>query len=78
MVVKWEKELMKKVLCILLFAAQILFVAGQKRIVIDANGRGDFKTIQEAINSLPAISTIERVIFIKKGVYAEKLFIEKI
>jgi pectin methylesterase-like acyl-CoA thioesterase len=47
------------------------------KIVVDAEGKGDFKTIQAAINSLPDSSAIPRTIFIKKGTYAEKLFIEK-
>lgn len=49
----------------------------QKEIVVAADGSGDFKTIQEAINSLPDSAKKQRVIFIKKGIYNEKLFIEK-
>ncbi len=48
-----------------------------QRIVVDAGGSGDYKTIQGAINSLPDSSTLPRIIFIKKGTYAEKLYIEK-
>ena len=47
------------------------------RIVVDASGKGDFRTIQEAINSLPATAAAPRIIFVRKGVYNEKLFIEK-
>ena len=47
------------------------------RIVVDAAGHGDFRTIQEAINSLPDDAPAPRVIFIRKGVYHEKIFIEK-
>lgn len=47
------------------------------RIVVDASGKGDFKTIQGAINSLPDSSAAPRTIFIKKGVYNEKLYLEK-
>jgi pectinesterase len=68
---------MKKVLCIIIFFVQLLNTDGQKKIVVDANGNGDFKTIQAAINSLPATANEARTIFIKKGVYNEKLFIEK-
>jgi pectinesterase len=46
-------------------------------IVVDTKGKGDFKTIQGAINSLPDTSATTRVIFIRKGVYNEKLYIEK-
>ena len=58
----------------------LAFVAesqAQKKIVVDANGKGNFKTIQEAINSLPDSSPVARTIFIKKGTYKEKIFIAK-
>jgi pectinesterase len=47
------------------------------KITDAADGTGDYKTIQEAINSLPLTSAAPRMIFIKKGVYKEKLYIEK-
>ncbi|MBS1661354.1 MAG: pectate lyase [Bacteroidetes bacterium] len=52
-------------------------------IVVDASGHGDFVTVQAAINSLPAegqgagTAAAPRRIFIRKGVYREKIFIEK-
>jgi pectinesterase len=49
----------------------------QVKIVVDQQGRGDFKTIVEAINSLPDSSVTTRTIFIKKGTYREKIFISK-
>src|SRR5579863_2827264 len=49
----------------------------QVRIVVDASGHGDFRTIGEAINSLPDSAAAPRVIFIRKGIYHEKVFIEK-
>ncbi|HXB34968.1 MAG TPA: pectinesterase family protein, partial [Puia sp.] len=51
--------------------------AQQARIVVDAAGHGDFRTIQEAVNSLPDSATAPRVIFIRKGLYHEKVFIER-
>src|SRR5580698_1938673 len=47
------------------------------RVVVDASGHGDYRTIQEAINSLPDDAPAPRVIFIRKGTYREKVFIEK-
>src|SRR5882724_5767968 len=47
------------------------------RIIVDASGRGDFRTVQEALNSLPAESSSPRIIFIRNGIYREKIFIEK-
>ncbi len=52
------------------------FAAG-KPLVVDLSGRGDFKSIQEAINSLPDMAHEQRVIYIRNGVYREKVFIEK-
>ncbi len=50
----------------------------QHNIVVDANGNGNYKTIQEAINSLPNDdSKGQRIILIKKGTYKEKIFIDK-
>ena len=49
----------------------------QKEIVVAQDGSGNFKSIQEAINSLPAEAKEQRVIVIKKGTYREKLFLEK-
>jgi pectinesterase len=44
---------------------------------VDPKGHGDFKTVQGAINSLPDSSATPRIIFIKKGTYQEKIYIEK-
>ena len=63
------------ILLLLLFIP--LGMAAQQRIVVAGDGRGDFRTIQEAINSLPDSSVSARTIFIKKGTYQEKLFIKK-
>ena len=57
-------------------SAQLGF-AQFKPLVVDAAGKGQFKTIQAALNSLPDSATADRVILIKNGTYAEKLFITK-
>ena len=52
-------------------------------ITVAADGSGDFTTIQAAINSLntphnvTVDSTIKHLIFIKRGTYNERVFIEK-
>ncbi len=68
---------MKKVLFIVVAVVMTQLIFAQKKIVVDPNGSGDFKTIQEAINSLADLSNTPRTIWIRKGVYKEKLFIEK-
>lgn len=47
------------------------------RITVDINGKGNFISIQAAINSITDSSLHQRVIKIKNGVYREKLFISK-
>lgn len=51
--------------------------AAGKTLVVDLSGHGDFKSIQEAINSLPDNANEQRVIYIRNGIYREKVFIEK-
>jgi pectinesterase len=45
----------------------------EKRWVVAQDGSGNFKTVQEAINAVPDFRQKTTVIFIKKGVYKEKL-----
>lgn len=46
-------------------------------IVVDAKGSGDFLTVQEAINLVPFLKQKETKIYIKNGVYKEKLDLPK-
>ena len=46
-------------------------------IVVDQRGGADFVSIQDALNSLPDVASAPRIIYIKAGVYKEKLFVEK-
>src|ERR1700744_4656965 len=72
---------MKKTLVLILAACALIgafaFVrdAAPKRIVVDPTGKGDFKTITEALKSLPDSSATDRIVFIKKGTYHEKVFV---
>ncbi|MFV0566483.1 MAG: pectinesterase family protein [Flavobacteriaceae bacterium] len=43
--------------------------------VVDALGTGNFKTVQEAINAVPDFRKNETKIFIKNGIYKEKLIL---
>ncbi len=49
----------------------------QKEITVAKDGSGNFKNIQDAINSLPANADAQRIILIKQGTYNEKIFIDK-
>jgi len=69
---------MRKLTCILclMFCLQLQFVKAQT-IVVDATGKGNFKTIQDAINSLPDSAATDRIILIKNGTYREKVSLTK-
>ncbi|MDB5201091.1 MAG: hypothetical protein JWQ27_500 [Ferruginibacter sp.] len=49
----------------------------QKMIIVSADGKGDYRSIQGALNSLPDTGWQPRHIFIKKGIYREKIYLEK-
>src|SRR5689334_25444454 len=65
---------------LVLFFLMVTFIAGAKspvKIIVDSKGKGDYKTVQEALNSLPDSASEPRTIYIKKGTYNEKVFITK-
>ncbi len=63
--------------CMLSCMVPAQVTSSTKEIIVDASGKGDFTSIQDAINSLPEKATIQRTIYIRNGIYREKLFIEK-
>lgn len=62
---------------VLLILNLAVTIFAQDKIVVSKTGKADFNSIQAAINSLSNSSSIARIIYIKKGVYNEKLYIEK-
>jgi hypothetical protein len=61
---------------VLLIVSPALSAQSPKPIIVSPDGKGHFKTIQSAINSLPTEAAWPRIIHIKKGVYNEKVYIE--
>ena len=60
--------------CLLAFLAiSATGFAADYHFVVAADGSGDFKTVQEAINAVPDFRKNETRIFIKNGTYKEKL-----
>lgn len=47
-------------------------------ISVSKDGVGDFRTVQEAINSISGNNKLPVTIFIRKGVYKEKIFIHSL
>ena len=80
-----EMKLRSNHIIVSLFTAMVLLqscvatqsVSTLKKITVAADGSGDYKTLQGALNSLPDSSATARTIFIKKGIYSEKIYIEK-
>ena len=46
-------------------------------LVVAQDGSGDFRTIQEAIDAIPADNDDDRIILVRNGAYREKLMIAK-
>ncbi|NMA83242.1 MAG: pectin methylesterase [Epulopiscium sp.] len=46
-------------------------------MIVAQDGSGNFTTVQEAIDAIPKNNTERVIIFIKNGVYKEKLYIDK-
>ena len=51
--------------------------SNNKKIIVDINGKANFTSIQNAIESLSDSSAQPRLLFIKNGIYNEKIFITK-
>jgi pectinesterase len=63
---------MKRLLIILLIPLSSV-VAQQPDFTVAADGTGNFKTVQEAIDAVPDYRKATTTIFIRKGIYKEKL-----
>jgi len=65
---------------ILLFGILLIFLAqanAQKRIIVAQDGSGTYKTVQEAINAVPDLSANTTEIYIKPGVYKERIVVAR-
>jgi len=74
-----NKRILKYILgiagLILLQLSATLAMAGNYNFVVAVDGSGDYRTVQEAINAVPDFRKNETRIFIKKGIYKEKLIL---
>jgi pectinesterase len=66
---------MKKI-AIAIFILLSLRSAAQKRITVSQDGNGDYKTVQAAFDAIPSHNKKPITIFIKNGIYKEKLFLD--
>lgn len=68
---------MLMVLLLLPFSIFSVAAVHPSEIVIDIAGQGDFETLTDAINSLPMFCYERVVLYVKEGVYEEKIRIEQ-
>lgn len=66
-----------KMFCLLHFTLIAVIVHAQTKtgFTVAHDGSGDFKTIQEAVNAVRDLSQLQTKIFIKNGIYNEKLVV---
>ncbi|XP_039156169.1 probable pectinesterase 55 [Eucalyptus grandis] len=71
--IKWEKTLSSEELDKLTDANT--FINQDGTIVVDQSGHGQFTTVQQAIDSIPAKNNVWTRILVKPGIYKEKVVI---
>lgn len=62
---------------LLLVSPRLALAAEKASIIVAQDGSGQFKSIQEALNSIPTDNRQNVIILIRKGNYHEKLYITK-
>jgi pectinesterase len=67
---------MKKLLIYLFALISFANVYAQKRVIVALDGSGDFKTVQAAFDAVPAGNNKPVEIFVKKGIYKERLVLD--
>jgi pectinesterase len=53
-----------------------LFSQEKLSVIVALDGSGDYKTIQQAVSACRAFQTVDKIIFIKNGIYKEKVLID--
>jgi pectinesterase len=67
---------MKKLWLLVIIFALISKVNAQKRVVVAQDGSGNYKTVQEALNAVPVNNKPRIIIYVKNGIYKEKLHLD--
>ncbi len=75
--IKFSSIVVIHVLWMLFFNINIILADEHTDIIVDCFGNGDYKTITEAIDALPMYPYQRTIIFIRNGIYEEKLRIEQ-
>lgn len=69
------KTIIQKILLLLVVLMPVSSMAQNDTIVVARDGTGHYRNVAEAIEKCRALMDYKRVIFIKKGIYKEKLVI---
>lgn len=72
---KHKKYKISLVWLLLIFSFQTFSQEVKTEIIVAKDGSGDFKYVQDAINACRAFTPVHLTIFIKNGVYKEKILI---
>lgn len=62
-------------LLFVLTCQSVVFLGEERHIVVAADGSGDFVSVQEAVNSIRAYMPDRTFMFIKNGIYHEKIIV---
>lgn len=67
----------RQFILLFVFLGLSFYMQAQYNIIVDKNGSGHFRTVQQAIDSVRAFNPAGKMtIFVKKGVYREKLLLQ--
>ena len=67
---------MKKILTGVFVIMIFMRVSGQTKITVAQDGSGNYSTVQQALNQVPLHNTKPFIIYIKDGIYKEKLHLD--
>jgi pectinesterase len=67
---------MKKLISFLVFCSLCVSCFTQKKSTVAQDGTGNFKTVQDALNAVPLKNKKPVIIFIRNGIYKEKLLLD--
>ncbi|MEW6653501.1 MAG: pectinesterase family protein, partial [Bacteroidota bacterium] len=67
----------KQIFFVLHFTQVFIYAAEKRFITVAQNGSGNYKTITEAVMSLPPFNYQRTVIYVKNGAYNEKIRIDQ-
>lgn len=68
--------MIKTIFFLIVFAVNMPATGQTKQITVAADGSGNYKTVQEAFNAIPLNNKTKITVFIKSGIYKEKLLLD--